>query len=317
MLQSYAPGQDFPGNALVPHRLTPITKRYSTLDGIVRANLKALGECPSFAPYESPGGGCSNIPQEVDAFEYFKSGGTLTDEGVFDYDTSGFATQDCPYGSERNPVSGAIECVSSMEKKYTTGSGYVVRSSSDPATMTAIAAEAERQGRAKGVNISCHMVPMGGDPITHEQRYGTDCTVNGQPGHDAAVILTGGGLETAVIETGGTMKQALQLTAPTGPVAPSWWQPGGSTPTPPTYATQQQATAATGKPNASATTTVQPGVVPVQRVQSVADRVAGSFSLDTGASGGEATDEGILGMPTNTVLLIGAALAAVMLMSRK
>jgi len=175
------------------------------LGELARAARRGLGACPSFAPYESPGGGCSNVPPEVDAFDYFNAGGVLDESSqtIVGYTGAAEPTLDCPFGSKLNPSSGRTECRSQAEALYTTGSGYVVRTSTDPAVMQKIAADAQREGAARGLNITCKMLPLGGDLMNNNQQvYGTDCTVNGNPGQDAALLLTGSGFEIAAVEAG-------------------------------------------------------------------------------------------------------------------
>ncbi len=178
---------------------------FPALGELSRSARRGLGECPDYAPYAAPGGGCSNVPPEINAFEYFKAGGQLDESSqtIVGYTGSDAPTLDCPFGSKLNPFTGRTECRSDAEAKYTTGSGYVVRTSSDQGTMAAIAAAAQAEGRARGINITCKAVPLGGDLLNNNmQVYGTDCSVNGSSGHDASVLLTGSGFETLATELG-------------------------------------------------------------------------------------------------------------------
>jgi hypothetical protein len=155
----------------------------------------------------------------VNAFDYFRSGRALDPE--WRTTPTQEATLTCPYGSKLNSATGRTECRSEAEALYTTGSGYVVRTSSDPAIMAKIAADAEAQGRARGLNITCKMIPMGGDLMNNNRQvYGTDCTVEGNPGQDAALLLTGSGFEIAAVEAarvaGSPMSTVPQFQASAG-----------------------------------------------------------------------------------------------------
>jgi len=170
---------------------------------LLRRRRSGLGEgCPGYAPYGDPETGCSNVPKGVDAHRYYQSGGKADEGGVvgkdvFDSD-SGIT---CEFGVEMNPATGRLQC--KTEKLYTTPSGYVIRTHQDVGVMQAIAAEAEAQGKARGLNISCKAIPIGGDLLNaNKMTYGTDCTVNGTAGHDAALLLTASGFEIAAVEAG-------------------------------------------------------------------------------------------------------------------
>lgn len=174
----------------------------------IRSKRAGLGDCPAFAPYATPGGGCSNVPPEIDADAYFRSGGKLDQDTqtIVGWTGSSEPTLDCPYGSELNPFTGRTECKTATEVKYTTGSGYVQRAGSQ-AAMAEIAAAAQKEANARGIPVRCGSYPIGGDPITNEQRYAPGCVVgNGVIGgpdtYDAAVMLTGGGMETLATQLG-------------------------------------------------------------------------------------------------------------------
>lgn len=174
----------------------------------IRSKSTGLGDCPAFAPYATPGGGCSNVPPEIDADTYFRSGGKLDQDTqtIVGWTGSNEPTLDCPYGSELNPFTGRTECKTATEVKYTTGSGYVQRAGSQTA-MSEIAAAAQKEANARGIPVRCGSYPIGGDPITNEQRYAPGCVVgNGVIGgpdtYDASAILTGGGMETLATQLG-------------------------------------------------------------------------------------------------------------------
>lgn len=178
---------------------------WPALSELAKAARRGLGDCPAYAPFASPGGGCSNVDPSINADAYFKSGGQLADDGTVGASAGGAVVMelDCPYGSKLNPFTGRTECRLQAEAQYTTGSGYVIRTSSDAATMAAIAAAAQAEGRARGINITCKAIPLGGDLLNdNKQVYGTDCTANGSSGHDAAVLLTGSGFEILATELG-------------------------------------------------------------------------------------------------------------------
>jgi hypothetical protein len=106
--------------------------------------------------------------------------------------------------------------------------------------MTKIAADAQREGAARGLNITCKMIPLGGDLLNNNQQvYGTDCTVNGNPGQDAALLLTGSGFEIAAVEAsrvaGKPMMSAPQFAASAGYqfLAPTSQQSPAALPTAP------------------------------------------------------------------------------------
>jgi len=195
------------------------------LGELTRHARRGLGECPAYAPYESPGGGCSNVPPDLNAFEYFKAGGQLDEETqtIVGWDGGGQPTLECPYGSELNPFTGRTECKSATEAKYTTSSGYVLRAGSN-AAMSDIAAAAQREAAARGINVRCGSYPIGGDPITNEQRYAAGCVVGsavigGPDTFSASEMLTGGGMETLATQLGVSpffkSSEGYQFTPPT------------------------------------------------------------------------------------------------------
>lgn len=192
-----------PVNAMMAGRALP------GLGELARAlrSRRGLSGCPDYAPYESPGGGCSNVPADVNAHAYFQSGGKLDEESqtIVGWDGGG-PTLACPFGSELNPFTGRTECKSETEVKYTTSSGYV-RRSGPQAAMADIAAAAQREAAARGITVRCGAYPVGGDPITNEQVYAPGCVVgNGVIGgpdtFSAAEMLTGGGMETLATQLG-------------------------------------------------------------------------------------------------------------------
>lgn len=204
----------------------------------IRSKRAGLGDCPAFAPYATSGGGCSNVPPEIDADAYFRSGGKLDQDTqtIVGWTGSNEPTLDCPFGSELNPFTGRTECKTATEVKYTTGSGYVQRAGSQ-AAMSEIAAAAQKEANARGIPVRCGSYPIGGDPITNEQRYAPGCVVgNGVIGgpdtYDAAVMLTGGGMETLATQLGISpffkASSGYQFTPPTSQQQPSVVRSSGS-----------------------------------------------------------------------------------------
>lgn len=240
------------------------TVRWGTQVGIGALMNLGLGDCPAYAPYATEGGGCSNLPEGVDAHSYFQAGGQLDEESGTIVGWEGDSRQpalECPYGAEVNPFTGRTECRTATEAKYTTSSGYVLRAGSQ-ADMAAIAAAAESEARARGIPVKCGAYAIGGDPITNEQRYAPGCTVGGAPiggpdTFDAAAMLTGGGMETLATQLG---------------INPFFKASTGYQFTPPTA--QQQASMVTQKPNQS----VPPRDTSVPLTTSIprtADKIAG------------------------------------------
>lgn len=224
---------------------------------------RGLGDCPAFAPYATPGGGCSNLPPEIDADAYFRGGGKLDQDTqtIVGWTGSSEPTLACPYGSELNPFTGRTECKTATEVKYTTGSGYVQRAGSQ-AAMSEIAAAAQKEANARGIPVRCGSYPIGGDPITHEQRYAPGCVVgNGVIGgpdtYDAAVMLTGGGMETLATQLGISpffkASAGYQYTPPTSQQQTSVVRSGATqqtTPAPTKLATETQTPVRTEKKSA-------------------------------------------------------------------
>lgn len=96
-----------------------------------------------------------------------------------------------------NPVTGVIEKQTPLQQ-LANASRFGPQVTPDEATQRALAAEAERIGAERGVSVKCTVYGMG-DPVHNRGGFSTDCTVNGDPGHNAALLLRSGGMETAVI----------------------------------------------------------------------------------------------------------------------
>lgn len=225
---------------------------------------RGLGDCPAFAPYATAGGGCSNIPPEIDANAYFRSGGKLDQETqtIVGWNGSSDPSLTCPNGSELNPFTGRTECKTATEAKYTTSSGYVLRAGSQ-AAMSEIAAAAQKEANARGIPVRCGSYPIGGDPITNEQRYAPGCVagngvIGGPDTYDAAAMLTGGGMETLATQLGISpffkASDGYKFTPPTSQQQPSVPRTTGAqpaTPAPTKPAAETQAPVRTEKKSVS------------------------------------------------------------------
>jgi hypothetical protein len=197
MRASYAPGA--PAWRRTARSVGPMAAPLAALSRRARA-LNGLGDCPSFAPFPTAGGGCSNIAPGVDAHAFYQSGGQASDAGVVgSWTGTTQAEMNCPAGTKINPVTGRTECVNPTAAKYTTSSGYVLRTSSDENIMREIAAAAEAEARARGIPARCSVTFMGGDLLRNNQpQYSADCMIEGQQ-YSASEMLTGGGMETTII----------------------------------------------------------------------------------------------------------------------
>lgn len=178
-------------------------------------SLRGLGsDCPAFAPYRLPaerGGGCSNVPPESEG-----AGAP-------------------PAGAIQNPVTGVYETVyvdpsrDMNEVLYAPGAGESSRAAAE-----AEQAEAVRQARERGIPISCQIRTNSAPGVP--AIFWSECSVGGDPGHDAGLLIRPGGwnIATAAVNTA-TNQNLSPGSAP--PVIP----PGQ----------QAAASAATGRPNQS------------------------------------------------------------------
>lgn len=146
--------------------------------------LRGLGaDCPSWAPYASANGGCSNVPPELASVD------------ISSFEDRGYSFQNGVAVAQ--PVEAAGD---SGAYGYAPAGGYGV---SLPAAMLeasraeadADARRAEERGRQLGLNVACttYQNTSPGSPSL----FGTDCTVNGQPGHDADLLMLPGGFNIA------------------------------------------------------------------------------------------------------------------------
>lgn len=257
--------------AVLPLRMTPERRR--TIRGVgpmvfpltelarqVRG-LSGLGECPAFAPFPTAGGGCSNIAPGVDAHSYFQSGGQISSEGTVGTAAApaGAPGLDCPAGTKINPVTGRTECVNPTAAKYTTSSGYVLRTSSDENIMREIAAAAEAEARARGINAKCGVTFLGGDLLNNNRpNYSADCMIDGQQ-HSASEMLTGAGFENLIVSVGYNrgepvyqaplfQQSATYQYLPAGSEAAAVVRTTQAAPPPATTATQKDTPRANGAP---------------------------------------------------------------------
>jgi len=168
--------------------------------------LRGLGaDCPSYAPYSTSNGGCSNVPESLSqaVFSEFDDYGYGYKDGI------AVATPE-PVGESGNYAAGA-------------GGGYqnaltAAALEASLAEAEADARRAEQQGRALGLNVTCKTYQNtnpGGASL-----FGTDCTVNGQPGHDADLLNLPGGWNIAATSAqyaAGNPVQHLQLSTQSAP----------------------------------------------------------------------------------------------------
>lgn len=230
------------------------------------AGLGNDGSCPDSAPYAVPGwpGRCSN-------------------------------TKDGGLAPASNPVT---EYVSAPV--YNTGiaqqnseARFGLQLTEDRATQDALAAEAEAQGRAQGYSVVCQVTPNW-DAVANKNYYTTDCTVNGQPGHAAALLIRPGGWDITRVEAN------LPASAYHAPVV--------TTPAPATTTNTQQSQAAGGGNAQVAVAQSYPtGVLTMQ--PNTQGQTTGSGAAPAGP--GSITGEGfITSALSQPVVLIGLAAVA-------
>lgn len=307
--------------AVLPLRMTPERRR--TIRGAgplvfplaeiarqARA-LSGLGECPAFAPYPTASGGCSNIAPGLDAHSYFQSGGALSSEGTVGpaSPAAGAPALECPAGTKINPVTGRTECVNPVAAKYTTSSGYVLRTSPDENVMREIAAAAEAEARARGINATCGVTFLGGDLLNNNRpNYSADCIVNGQQ-HSASEMLTGAGFENLIISAGYNRGEPVYQAPLFQPSASYKYLPAGS----------EAAAVRTTQAAPPASTTTTATAVTAPRTDAVrtdgAPPVTEKLLADVAAIAGQAKTAAA-GLPT-WALLAGAAGAGYLLLRGK
>jgi hypothetical protein len=82
-------------------------------------------------------------------------------------------------------------------------------------------AEAERQGAALGLSVdcitraNCGPSAIGGNPGPVECLYWSECTVNGDPGHDAGLLIQSRGWQVAATEASYQLPSSSQAAAST------------------------------------------------------------------------------------------------------
>lgn len=236
-------------------------------------SLRGMGsDCPAFAPYrlpESRGGGCSNVPPETEA------------QGV-------------PAGAIQNPVTGVYEIAYTdanrdwNEMMYAPGAGE-----STLAAAEAEQAEAYRQAAQRGIPISCQ-IRVNSSPYSPAV-YWSECSVGGDPGHDAGLLIRPGGWNIATTAANTATGQQLSPGS-----APAVIPPGQ----------QAAASVATGRPNQS----VPPTDTTVPMKTGITNTGAAMANASQPATAEAPAVEGIAG--SWTFLLLAGAAAFFFLRSR-
>lgn len=241
-------------------------------------NLAGLGEdCPSIAPYRLPTGSCTNVdpanwaslnrPEINEA-----SGGTAP-----------LPSGGCPSGFAKNSW-GQCEPMTLLQVENMQNR-FGAQLTTDRQTQERLAAEAKQLGAKYGLSVSCSIhqnsSPIPGDPVM----YGTDCTVNGDPGHSAALMLLPGGMQTTLVEV--SRAAGNPIYAPPPPV-PGAVAPAGATAT--AQALKQQTTATT-----TATTTPVKTTTEEKKTATTTEEKKTTATDDTtkrGSSGGAGDGDG-------------------------
>ncbi len=185
--------------------------------------LRGLGECPAFAPYLLANGACSNVPPQTASAP--------------------------PADVVQNTATGVYERVytdADRTLQEALQSPGAAESSRDAALREQN--EAIRQAQARGVPISCDLVLNSAPGVPG--LWQSVCNVAGNPGNDAGLLIRPGGLEIAVTEARRVTGQPVSL-APSTPayVPPATNQPGVMPAGTILPTAQDQASAATGRPN--------------------------------------------------------------------
>lgn len=137
--------------------------------------------CPDWAPFRSRNGGCSNV-QEL-------------------------AT---PAAVRTDPFTGAPTPTSVLVDQVRAQAGVF----QDLAQQQAIAAEAERQGAARGLNVKCDVSRSDSPVDAGAFVLQTLCSVNGQPDFAGNLLIQPGGWQIAVTELNRAAQQAGAKTPP-------------------------------------------------------------------------------------------------------
>ena len=142
-----------------------------------------LRGCPDFAPFTTRTGGCSNVPEELSSL----APSQMTEANL--------ATRGWSYNQETGVMTPATNA---NYINPATGTDYWAGLETTEAAAAGEASMAEAAGRRLGLDISCRTYqnynPAG------PSLFGNDCTINGQSGHDAGLLLRPGGFEIAVAE---------------------------------------------------------------------------------------------------------------------
>lgn len=142
-----------------------------------------LRGCPDFAPFTTRTGGCSNVPEELSSL----APSQMTEANL--------ATRGWSYNQETGVMTPATNA---NYINPATGTDYWAGLETTEAAAAGEASMAEAAGRRLGLDISCRTYQNynpGGASL-----FGNDCTINGQSGHDAGLLLRPGGFEIAVAE---------------------------------------------------------------------------------------------------------------------
>jgi hypothetical protein len=200
-----------------------------------------------------------------------------------------------------NPVTGVIERVyTDPTRSYAEAVQTPGAAEQTAAAAQAEADEAERQGAALGVSVDCEVrancspVVSGGSPGSETAcLYWSECTVAGNPGHDAGLLIRPGGFQIAVTEASRAAGTPLKS-------APVFRPPGAAAPAGSAIVTSAVAPAPGPSPAPLPGATVIVGTAPVYTTNGGA--------VDRGDSiGGDFMSGNIAGVP---VWAIGAGLAA-------
>lgn len=235
-----------------------------------RASLARLGACPSYAPYETEGGGCSNIEPGVNAFDYFNAGGTASDGVVSSQDVYNFAQESAPEAqSTLNPYDPQLVALN-------TAARFGLQMTPDKETQDRLVAEFIKQAQQLGYSADCAVVQNSAPGA--ESMYTAQCSLNGgEQSISPALTLRPGGWSITLVEE--QQKAGNTLIGQPAPVIYDnaiYW-PTAAQPYPTNYTTQAAPTNAevapptppppqptvtyAPAPTATPSTTQQPGYV--------------------------------------------------------
>lgn len=158
-----------------------------------RASLASLGACPSYAPYETEGGGCSNIEPGVDAFQYFNAGGTASDGVVSSQDVYSFAEESAPTAQT------GLTFADPQLNALNTAARFGLQLTPDKETQDRLVAEFIRQAEQLGYTADCAVV-MNSAPGA-QSMYTSQCSLDGgEQSISPALTLRPGGWSITLVE---------------------------------------------------------------------------------------------------------------------